>query len=70
MTLLPDGRVLAAGGSSELYDPVTARWSVSDSLNSGFGGGTATLLADGRVLAVGATARDCMTPRWRHLGSQ
>ena len=64
MTLLPDGKVLVAGGfpiprhalaSAELYDPATGTWSATGSLNIGRGWShTATpLLADGRVLVVG-----------------
>jgi Kelch motif/Galactose oxidase, central domain len=60
-TLLPNGRVLAAGGysdyntvsSAELYDPVTASWSVTGSLNAVHSEHTATLLASGKVLVAG-----------------
>jgi N-acetylneuraminic acid mutarotase len=60
-TLLPNGKVLAAGGdsehyhvnSAELYDPVTASWSVTGSLNTARCCHTATLLANGKVLAYG-----------------
>jgi len=60
-TLLPNGRVLAAGGysdyntvsSAELYDPVTATWSVTGSLNTVHSEHTATLLASGKVLVAG-----------------
>jgi len=68
-TLLPDGRVLVAGGahyifnppansveslhSSELYDPNTGTWSVTGSLNTGRESHTATLLRNGNVLVAG-----------------
>ena len=61
-TLLPDGRVLVAGGSAdngagfasaELFDPRTGRFSSTDMMKSGRAGQRATLLADGRVLITG-----------------
>jgi Bacterial Ig-like domain (group 2)/Galactose oxidase, central domain/Kelch motif len=57
-TLLPNGRVLVAGGSGELssaeiYDPVAAAWTVTGSLNWGRESHTATLLPNGTVLAAG-----------------
>jgi hypothetical protein len=57
-TLLPDGRVLIAGGegnlaSAELYDPKTGTFSPTGSMTPAPGGTVATLLADGRVLMVG-----------------
>jgi hypothetical protein len=55
-TLLPDGRVLIAGGgsaSAELYDPTTGTFSPTGSLSMPRSGHTATLLADGRVLIAG-----------------
>ena len=59
-TLLPDGRVLVAGGhgssildSAELYDPATGEWSVTGSLMKPRAGHTATLLPNGKVLVVG-----------------
>lgn len=63
--LLPDGRVLIAGGivspggvpataaSSELYDPVTGTWSPTGRLNRPRYNAQATSLADGRVLVSG-----------------
>jgi galactose oxidase-like protein/Kelch motif protein len=64
VTLLPDGRVLVAGGygpipdstfsSVELFDPETGSWSEATSMLQGHGGGTATLLLDGTVLVAGA----------------
>lgn len=65
-TLLPDGRVLLAGGfqedgqghelaidSAELYDPRTDTFTRTGPLNEARDGHTATLLPDGRVLLVG-----------------
>jgi N-acetylneuraminic acid mutarotase len=67
-TLLPDGRVLVAGGfyegsgvisflkphgSTELYDPVTKSWMGGGSLVTTRGYHTATLLPNGRVLVTG-----------------
>lgn len=55
-TLLRDGHVLVAGGSTdpaELYDPSTGSWTPTGSLVEARGGHTATLLADGRVLVAG-----------------
>jgi len=66
-TLLNDGRILVAGGYyfdqsnlqniyfniSEIYNPATKTWSLTDSLEEGRSGHTATLLKDGRVLVTG-----------------
>lgn len=61
-TLLPDGRVLLAGGydagnsalsSAELYDPVTATFTATGSMVTAKAGHTAVLLANGKVLIVG-----------------
>jgi hypothetical protein len=60
-SILPDGRVLLAGGqnasgnlaSSEIYDPATGKFSASGSLSTLRVGHTATVLRDGRVLLVG-----------------
>ena len=67
-TLLPDGRVLIAGGenndsnpwlsSAELYVPNTGNFAGTGSMSLGSVFGTATLLADGRVLVAGASYKD------------
>jgi len=58
--LLPGGKVLVAGGldgvplaSAELFDPATATWSATGSLNTARDSHTATLLPDGKVLVAG-----------------
>ena len=65
LTLLPDGRVLAAGGedptgsdylvysTTEIFDPTTNSWSPGPDLSEPRGDHTATLLPDGRVLLIG-----------------
>jgi WD40 repeat protein len=54
LTLLLDGRVLAAGdGTSELYDPATGTWTASGKMVIGDASYNATLLPDGRVLVAG-----------------
>jgi Kelch motif len=61
-TLLPDGRVLVAGGSSggdgslataELYGPVSGTWTATADMLVAGQGQTATLLSNGKVLVVG-----------------
>ena len=61
-TLLPNGKVLVAGGqtaasdalgSSELYDPVAKTFSLTGKLITPRSGHTATLLGNGRVLMAG-----------------
>ena len=58
-TLLPNGKVLVAGGSyifpissAELYDPATGTWSYTGPMNAKRHRHTATLLADSRVLVA------------------
>jgi len=61
--LLPNGKVLVAGGvnyfgaifptSAELYDPVTGRWSPTLPLISGRRDHIAALLRNGKVLVAG-----------------
>ena len=64
-TLLQNGEVLVAGGvdvtdgisgpitSAELYNPTTAKWTVTDSMSDAREGFTATLLQSGEVLVAG-----------------
>jgi hypothetical protein len=62
-TLLPNGKVLLAGGqtdssipttnSAELYDPATGTWTTTGNLVNPRVGHTATLLSNGKVLAAG-----------------
>ena len=88
-TLLPDGRVLVAGGlnsgrrptaTAEIYDPSTGTWSITGSMLGARSRHTATLLTGGRVLVVGgrdlsgasvATAElyDPQTGSWSSTGS-
>jgi hypothetical protein len=58
-TLLPDGRVLVAGGinnhilaSTELYDSATGTWALAGKLNLARESHTATLLPNGKVLVA------------------
>ena len=59
---LADGRVLLAGGydedgapntATEIYDPATNAWTLTDPLHTGRGEFALTRLDDGRVLATG-----------------
>jgi hypothetical protein len=60
-TLLPNGKVLVAGGygasgylaSAEMYDPATGAWTATGSMTTARYGHTATLLPSGQVLAAG-----------------
>jgi WD40 repeat protein len=64
-TLLPDGKVLVAGGftnnasdpvaSAELYDPSSGSWTATGNLITPRAGHTATLLPDGKVLVAGGS---------------
>jgi N-acetylneuraminic acid mutarotase len=69
-TLLPDGRVLVAGGlvadtglaAAELYDPRTGSWTATGSMIQGRAWHTATLLQDGTVLVTGGLSTVSDTP--------
>lgn len=59
-TLLPNGKVLVAGGynngylsSAEVYDPNANTWTTVASMNTAHPGHTATLLPSGKVLIAG-----------------
>jgi Galactose oxidase, central domain/Kelch motif len=65
-TLLPNGKVLVAGGANssvsrgdpaiaELYDPTSGTWTATGSLATERVGHTATLLPNGKVLVVGGS---------------
>jgi uncharacterized protein (TIGR03437 family) len=66
-TLLPNGKVLVAGGftnnfeidlsSAELYDPATGTWSSTGNLNTPRYGQTAILLPSGKVLVAGGFSK-------------
>ena len=70
-TLLPDGKVLIAGGfreegtseiaisSAEIFDPKTNTFTLTNDMNAPRNGHTATLLPDGQVLIAGG---------WDHNG--
>jgi hypothetical protein len=68
LALLNDGRVLAAGGGSEiaeLYDPSTDTWTQTGSMVADRIEHTATLLKDGRVLVAGGmfcNGSFCLSP--------
>ncbi len=65
-TLLPSGKVLAAGGkvggvavaSAELYDPSTGTWTATGTMVTPRFGHTATLLPSGKVLVAGGGIRN------------
>ena len=93
-TLLNTGQVLVIGGDStgpspyslgfggtcELYDPATGRWTSTGTLNTPRDGFTATLLPDGEVLVAGGVSNadealdsaelyDPFKGTWRYTGS-
>ncbi len=83
-TVLPDGRVLAAGGynrmvgtlsSAELYDPATGTWATTGSLSMVQWNHSAHLLGSGKVLMVGGEATgttelyDPVTGTWSSAAS-
>jgi WD40 repeat protein len=63
-TLLPNGKVLVAGGSclgvcgAELYDPLNGTWTVTGNLAVERSYHTATLLPNGQVLVAGGAGSD------------
>jgi hypothetical protein len=72
-TLLPDGKVLIAGGrpgaaadSAELYDPATETFTPTNNLLSGREWHTATLLPNGKVLIAGGLD-DISSPAYTEL---
>ena len=71
-TLLPNGKVLAAGGSSdnsaELYDPATGIWTPTGNLKEARILPTAALLPNGKVLIAGGF-NNCSTSRCVTLNS-
>ncbi len=74
-TLLPNGKVLVAGGylhyindvrsSAELYDPTAGTWSATASMGTPRYGHSATLLSNGKVLVAGGTNN--MSNFWNSL---
>ncbi len=65
-TLLPDGKVLVAGGyvgdvpaqpSAELYDPASGSWTATGNMVTPRIGHSATLLPDGKVLVAGGLGK-------------
>jgi hypothetical protein len=81
-TLLPNGKVLVAGGgggtsallSAELYDPATGSWTATGNLVAISFGATAIVLQNGKVLLPGngpgtAQLYDPATESWSATGS-
>src|SRR5438128_11789768 len=82
-TLLPNGKVLVAGGfdssyvasaSAELYDPASGTWTATGSLATARESHTATLLPNGKVLVAGgylasAELYDPASETWTPTGS-
>jgi len=77
-TLLPNGKVLLAGGdsstpSAEIYDPATGHWAATGSPVAAIDGSTATLLKDGTVLVLGDGTAEIYDPAagtWKATGNQ
>jgi len=56
-TVLPNGRILIAGGNSaDIYDPATGKFTPAGKMNTG--GKAATLLNNGKVLLAGGRTSD------------
>jgi hypothetical protein len=64
-SLLPDGRVLVAGGtkvnntptsSAEIFDPATGKWTTTGSMKEAIGNAVATLLTGGTIAISSATS--------------
>jgi hypothetical protein len=74
VTVLPNGKVLAAGGdgstsrlaSSELYDPTTNTWSATGSMLEARAAHQAVLLKDGTVLVVGGIGSSTLASAERY----
>jgi len=70
MMLLPNGKVLVAGGdngsgalnTAELYDPATGAWSSAGTMNAARSGHSATLLPTGKVLVSGGYSGTVFNP--------
>lgn len=72
LTLLPNGRVLAAGGASgllvsatasaELFDPAAVSWTLTGSMAAAKAGHRADLLASGEVLVTGGLQGSLLSP--------
>jgi N-acetylneuraminic acid mutarotase len=69
-TLLPNGKVLVAGGFgitgsdiAEIYDPVLNSWTAAANMHIVRTSHTATVLPNGKVLLVGETANALTTPQ-------
>ena len=73
-TLLPNGKVLVAGGydssgtlaSAELYDPASGTWTATGSLATARVCHTATLLPNGKVLVAGGLTTSTALSRARN----
>ncbi len=72
LILLPNGKVLAAGGdaspgagqvsSAELYDPATGTWTPTGTMTGAYTGWGAGLLGNGKVFAIVDTGADLYDP--------